>query len=98
MYIKVDGNEHAGITKMTGQLALRTELTRPLHRPYIDFAKAFDSVCHSRLITKLRFCGISGDLLQWISDFCQVVPIELSSDIVYQMRGTFQVELFKAAA
>ena len=62
---------------------------------YIDFAKAFDSVCHSKVVTKLRHYGISGDLLEWITDFCQVV---LSSDIVYQMWGTFQVELFKAAA
>ena len=42
---------------------------------YIDFAKAFDNVCHSKLITKPRHYGISGDLLQWISDFCQVIFI-----------------------
>ena len=36
---------------------------------YIDFAKAFDSVCHSKLIAKLRMYGIYGPLLQWIDDF-----------------------------
>ena len=36
---------------------------------YIDFAKAFDSVSHPKLMTKLRGYGISGVLLNWISDF-----------------------------
>jgi len=36
---------------------------------YLDFAKAFDSVCHSKLITKLRGYGITGTLLTWISAF-----------------------------
>ena len=31
---------------------------------YIDFAKAFDSVCHNKLIAKLRMHGICGSLLQ----------------------------------
>ena len=42
---------------------------------YIDIAKAFDSVCHSKLITKPRHYGIRSGLLQWISDFCQVIFI-----------------------
>ena len=36
---------------------------------YIDFAKAFDSVCHSKLLIKLSAYGISGVLHQWIADF-----------------------------
>jgi len=36
---------------------------------YVDFAKAFDSVCHSKLVAKLRQYGIEGSLLEWISDF-----------------------------
>jgi len=35
---------------------------------YVDFAKAFDSVCHNKLIAKLRMYGICGSLLQWIED------------------------------
>ena len=36
---------------------------------YLDPAKAFDSVCRSKLLVKLRHVGISGFLLQWLSDF-----------------------------
>ena len=31
----------------------------------IDFAKAFDSVTHERLLLKLEAIGITGALLQW---------------------------------
>ena len=34
---------------------------------YVDFAKAFDSVSHSKLLQKLRSYGIRGKLLNWIS-------------------------------
>ena len=36
---------------------------------YIDFAKAFDSVPHGRLLHKLQSFGISGALLRWIESF-----------------------------
>lgn len=36
---------------------------------YIDFAKAFDSVVHSKLLYKLRAYGINGKLLIWIANF-----------------------------
>ena len=36
---------------------------------YIDFAKAFDTVCHSKLMHKLYSCGIRGTLLSWIKCF-----------------------------
>ena len=34
---------------------------------YVDFAKAFDSVSHSKLLHKLTFYGFSGKLHAWIS-------------------------------
>jgi predicted transcriptional regulator len=36
---------------------------------YLDFAKAFDSVPHKRLLLKLEKYGIHGNLLKWIEDF-----------------------------
>ena len=36
---------------------------------YLDYRKAFDTVPHQRLLTKLKMVGITGDLLEWIRDF-----------------------------
>ena len=36
---------------------------------YLDFAKAFDTVPHQRLLIKLRNCGIRGKALNWIRSF-----------------------------
>lgn len=34
-----------------------------------DFAKAFDTVCHKVLVTKLGLLGVGGRVLSWINDF-----------------------------
>ena len=39
------------------------------HCIFIDFAKAFDSVPHERLLLKLEAIGITGALLQWFRAF-----------------------------
>ena len=36
---------------------------------YLDFAKAFDTVPHERLLVKLKNCGVSGGLLSWLEAF-----------------------------
>ena len=36
---------------------------------YLDFAKAFDTVPHQRLLVKLKNCGIRGNALLWIRSF-----------------------------
>ena len=36
---------------------------------YLDFAKAFDTVPHKRLLNKLQAYGIKGQLLKWIEAF-----------------------------
>ncbi len=38
---------------------------------YLDFAKAFDSVPHKRLIEKCKAVGINGKVLKWISAFLE---------------------------
>ena len=41
----------------------------PVDVAYLDFAKAFDSVPHKRLLGKLHAYGIRGRLLDWIAAF-----------------------------
>ena len=36
---------------------------------YIDFAKAFDTVSHPKLLHKLQSYGISGNILKWFTSF-----------------------------
>ena len=62
---------------------------------YIDIAKAFDSVCHSKLIAKLRMYGICGSLLQWIDDFLsgrshQTKVGNSLSEVLYIISGIVQ--------
>ena len=38
---------------------------------YLDYAKAFDSVPHQRLILKLQSYGVSDNVLMWIKSFLQ---------------------------
>jgi len=37
--------------------------------PILDYAKAFDSVDHSKLLAKLSYYGVSGSVLIWIEKF-----------------------------
>ena len=39
------------------------------HCLFLDFAKAFDSVPHQRLLLRLQSLGISGQLLRWTCSF-----------------------------
>jgi hypothetical protein len=36
---------------------------------FLDFAKAFDMVCHESLCIKLKNCGFGTEIVNWISDF-----------------------------
>ena len=42
---------------------------QPLDVTYLDFAKAFDSVPHKRLLSKLKAYGVRGKLLRWVESF-----------------------------
>ena len=39
------------------------------HVVYLDFAKAFDTVPHTRLLHKVKQVGIRGKVLRWIEGF-----------------------------
>ena len=41
----------------------------PVDAAYLDFRKAFDSVPHQRLLSKLHGYGIRGNTYDWISSF-----------------------------
>ena len=41
----------------------------PVDIVYMDLQKAFDTVLHKRLLYKIEYCGITGNLLRWISRF-----------------------------
>ena len=36
---------------------------------YLDFQRAFDKVCHKRLVKKLEAAGIGGKVLDWLKDW-----------------------------
>ena len=36
---------------------------------YLDFKKAFDKVPHRRLLTKVRACGVAGQVANWIANW-----------------------------
>ena len=40
-----------------------------IHAIFLDYRKAFDTVPHKRLISKLKGYGVRGQLLQWTEDF-----------------------------
>jgi len=59
------------ITKDYGRLDTTARLERggQIDVLYTDFAKAFDTVPHSRLLFKLRTCNLNSELVSWITDF-----------------------------
>ena len=41
----------------------------PVDVIYMDLKKAFDTVPHKRLLYKMEYYGITGNLLRWIAGF-----------------------------
>jgi hypothetical protein len=48
-----------------------TEKGVPWDCIYLDFAKAFDTVPHNRLMSKIKSYGIGGKVWNWIKDFLE---------------------------
>jgi len=51
------------------KLIIELNFRHSIYVAYIDFQKAFDSVVHSKLCHKLKSYGVSGKLLNWLTDF-----------------------------
>ena len=64
-----------GRSAMIQLLAVMDKWTEGLEEPgqidiiYTDFEKAFDKVCHSKLISKLNSYGINSSVINWINDY-----------------------------
>ena len=57
------------LTITTHDLLRRLDRHEQIDLAILDFSKAFDTVPHRRLLSKLSHCGIEGPLHQWISSF-----------------------------
>lgn len=42
---------------------------KPVDAIYLDFSKAFDTVCHERLLAKLKSYGVTDEVNDWIGGF-----------------------------
>jgi len=65
-------SRHSTCTQLiecTNEWSLSLNTRQCVDVAYIDFSKAFDSVCHSKLCAKLTSYGIDGKLLKWLSLF-----------------------------
>jgi hypothetical protein len=57
------------LLETTDYLSAMLEARKSVDILFLDFAKAFDTVPHRRLIQKLKAYGITGNLLNWIKAF-----------------------------
>ena len=62
---------------------------------YVDYQRAFDSIVHTKLLSKLSAYGVSGGLLDWIETFLtnrtqQVAIDNCLSDIIHVTSGVIQ--------
>ena len=63
---------------------------------YVDFSKAFDTVCHNKLFVRLASCGIGGALLEWLRQFFCNRSHQTELDHHYRHLPYCLVELCKA--
>jgi len=57
------------LTEAVDDCSLYLEKHNTMHCLLLDFAKAFDSVLHKRLLLKLSSLGIYGNMLSWLRYF-----------------------------
>ncbi|KAK9712061.1 Reverse transcriptase (RNA-dependent DNA polymerase) [Popillia japonica] len=83
------------LLECTNSWTLSVDRGNPVDVVYLDFKKAFDCVPHGRLIHKLEFYGVRGQLLNWITDFlsgrgCRVLVGGEYSERYHTSRGVPQ--------
>ena len=59
----------SNLLESVSDLYLNLDKRSPTDVIYFDFSKAFDSVSHPKLLTKLRAYGLTGPLLGWLTSF-----------------------------
>ena len=52
-----------------GQVHLLVDNKKQIDLIFLDFCKAFDKVPHRRLLNKLKYYGITGELVKWIEQW-----------------------------
>ena len=57
------------LLELTTTLQANLNTTAQTDLVIMDFSKAFDGVCHNKLLAKLDFYGVRSDILHWISCF-----------------------------
>ena len=81
--------KNSGFKKLDGTINQLINLTNKIYQGlndeheiamiFLDLSKAYDRICHTRLIYKLRKLGIKGTLLKWIESYLS----ERSQRVVY---------------
>ena len=71
--------KNSGFKKLDGTINQLINLTNKIYQGlndeheiamiFLDLSKAYDRICHKRLIYKLRKIGIKGTLLKWIESY-----------------------------
>ena len=71
--------KNSGFKKLDGTINQLINLTNKIYQGlndeheiamiFLDLSKAYDRICHTRLIYKLRKLGIRGNLLKWIESY-----------------------------
>ena len=59
------------VCSLNSKSGAKTSKTCQITVALFDFSKAFDRVCHKRLLLKLDFYGIRGPMRDWIDSFLQ---------------------------
>ena len=54
---------------LTFTIILNTDKGKDIRFVFCDLSKAFDRVCHNRLLFKLKHYGVAGNILSWIEHY-----------------------------